>query len=105
MTLTQVYMKLKTLGLPVAYMAFKTVVSPPFIVYFVDSEEVRGGDFDNSIIDRSLTVEFYSDTKNETTERAIEALFVGCDIKKSETWIDSEKMLQVAYDIDYVFKK
>jgi len=105
MTLAQVFTKLKTLGLPVTYRAFKTVVSPPFIVYFVGSEEVRGGDFDNSIIDRSLTVEFYSDTKNETTERAIEALFIGCDITKNEAWIDSEKMLQVAYSIDYVFKK
>ncbi len=105
MTLTQVYAKLKTLGLPVAYMAFKTVVSPPFIVYFVDSEEIRGGDFDNSIIDRSLTVEFYSDTKNETTERAIEALFVGCDITKSETWIDFFFKQKTAYEIDYVFKK
>ena len=104
MTLTEVKTRLKTIGLPVAYRVFKEAASPPFIAYYVDGEEVRGGDFENLIVERELTIEFYSDTKDEATERLIENLFQGFDISKSEEWIDSEKMLQVVFYINDVFR-
>jgi len=104
LTLAEVNIKLKTIGIPVAYRAFKTDTNPPFIAYYVDGEEVRGGDFDNSIVNRTLSIEFYSDTKSEATERTIENLFQGFDISKSEVWIDSEKMLQVIFSLTDAFK-
>lgn len=104
MTLVEVKTKLKTTGLPVAYRAFKGPVNPPFIAYFVDSEEVRGSDHKNLIVDRDLVIEFYSDSKEEATERAIENLFNGFDVSKTEEWIESEKMLQVVFYINDVFK-
>ena len=105
MTRDEIFSRLKTLGLPVAYREFKNPAELPFIAYYIESEEFSGSDYENLIIDRILVIEFYSITKDDKTEQNIEELFTEFEISKDEEWIDSEAMLQITYTIHYKFKK
>lgn len=48
-----------------------------------------------------VNVELYTDKKNPKLEKKLEKIFAGNDIywNKSETWIDSERMYEVLYEL------
>jgi len=92
---------LKTTGLPVAYHHFTSPPSPPYIVYLFSYSSNFGAD--NKVYDaeKNFQVELYTKAKDLTSEALIEGLFDTNDIywDKTETYIDSEGLYQVLYEI------
>ena len=92
---------LKTTGLPVAYHHFTSPPSPPYIVYLFSYSSNFGAD--NKVYDakKNYQVELYSKAKDLASEALIEGLFDAYEIywDKTETYIDSEGLYQVLYEI------
>ena len=92
---------LTTLNLPVAYHHFTSPPSPPYIVYLFSYSSNFGAD--NKVYDaeKNFQVELYTKTKDLTSEALIEGLFDAYEIywEKTETYIDSEGLYQVLYEI------
>jgi len=101
MTQAELYTLLETLGLPVAYMAFSEQTDPPFICYTFQYNQDLMADNKNDVSLDFFHVEFYADKKDLTNEAAIEALFKANKMPygKSEVWIDSEKLIEIIYEI------
>ena len=101
MTQNELYNLLKSTGLPVAYHHFDEPPSLPYIIYlFTYSSNFAA---DSKIYKRfdNYQVELYSEKKDLESEQLIENLFDENDIyyDKSETYIESEEMYQVIYEI------
>ena len=92
---------LETTGLPVAYHHFKTPPEPPYIVYLFSYSSNFGAD--NKVHGKvnNYQVELYTTIKDPASEKLVEDLFDANDIfwDKTETYIDSEDLYQVLYEI------
>ena len=92
---------LKTTNLPVAYHHFTSPPTPPYIVYLFSYNSNLGAD--NKVYDaeKNFQVELYTPKKDLASEKLIEGLFDAQDIywEKTETYIDSEGLYQVLYEI------
>ena len=91
---------------PTAYRAFgkNDAVQPPFICYFVDNEKHSGADDKNYIKEPLIIVELYLDKKDLEIEGQLDKLFKGYKFEKYESWIEDEKLLQIAYHLSIVEK-
>ena len=92
---------LKSTGLPVAYHHFTSPPSPPYIVYLFAYSSNFGADNKVHSQADNYQVELYTKTKDPAAEALIEGLFDANDIywDKTETYIDSEGLYQVLYEI------
>ena len=92
---------LKTLNLPVAYHHFTSPPTPPYIVYLFSYSSNFGADNKVHSQADNYQVELYTKTKDPTSEALIEGLFDANEIywDKTETYIDSEGLYQVLYEI------
>jgi len=92
---------LKSTGLPVAYHHFTSPPSPPYIVYLFAYSSNFGADNKVHSQADNYQVELYTKTKDPAAEALIEGLFDANDIywEKSETYIESEGLYQVLYEI------
>lgn len=92
---------LKTAKLPVAYHHFTSPPSPPYVVYLFSYSSNFGAD--NKVYDaeKNYQVELYTTKKDLASEALIEDLFNANDIywEKTETYIESEGLYQVLYEI------
>ncbi len=92
---------LKSTGLPVAYHHFTSPPSPPYVVYLFAYNTNFGAD--NKVYSgaKNFQVELYAKAKDLASEKLIENLFNANDIywEKTETYIDSEGLYQVLYEI------
>lgn len=97
---------LKKLGIPFAYDHFAEgeAVDPPFICF-------RCPDSDNFAADGKVylgitvfDVELYTDKKDPELEKKLQALFdeTGIVYEKDETYIESEKLIEVIYEFEEV---
>ena len=109
MTQAELYQALKAIGYPVAYSHFVSTPqnpapSPPFITYrFVQSSDLMA-DGQNYAEISNFTVELYTDEKDLVAEGKVQDKLkeLGLPYTKTETWIDSEKLFQVIYEIQLV---
>ena len=92
---------LKELGLPFAYDHFAEGESPepPFVVYLYPNTNHFAAD---GIVYYQITVvnvELYTNKKDPVIEQKLEELLTkaGIFFRKSEVWIDSEKLYEVIY--------
>ena len=92
---------LKSTGLPVAYHHFTSPPSPPYIVYLFSYSSNFGADNKVHSQADNYQVELYTKTKDPAVEALIEGLFDANEIywDKTETYIDSEGLYQVLYEI------
>ena len=92
---------LKSTGLPVAYHHFTSPPSPPYIVYLFAYSSNFGADNKVHSQADNYQVELYTKTKDPAAEALIEGLFDANEIywDKTETFIDSEGLYQVLYEI------
>ena len=92
---------LETTGLPVAYHHFTSPPTPPYIVYLFSYSSNFGAD--NKVYDaeKNFQVELYTTIKDPASEKLIEDLFDAHEVywDKTETYIDSEGLYQVLYEI------
>ena len=92
---------LTTTGLPVAYHHFTSPPTPPYIVYLFSYSSNFGADNKVHSQADNYQVELYTTIKDPAAEALIEGLFDANDIywEKTETYIESEGLYQVLYEI------
>lgn len=104
MEIEDIYEKLKTLDIPVAYCRFKNVVPPPYIVYYVSDESIYGGDNINLLCRYHVKIELYNEIKDFLLERKIQRLFSDFELKKDELYISDENLIETVYKFSFVSK-
>lgn len=103
MELEEIYEKLKTLGIPVAYYKFEKPQNLPFAVYFEAGGEVEGADNYNLFRRKNIAVELYTAKKDVSLERRLENLFRDTELEKSaDTYLKDEKMFMTAYTFETI---
>lgn len=103
--LEEIYSRLKTLGIPVAYIKFTKPQKPPFAVYYESGTDIRGADGLNLYRDTSVTVELYTRSKSPALERGIEAAFADIPLDKSaDIFIPAEELMKIEYTFNTVEK-
>lgn len=85
-------------GLKVGEVAFSKPPALPYIIILEDKEEL-GADQLNNIINRNVTIEFYSEKINKEKEVEIENLLKSKSLKfkKERVYIDSQKIFETIY--------
>lgn len=105
MKLNDIYTRLKQLNIPVAYRRFKEKpASIPFVLYYVDDENIYGSDYENLIRDSDINIELYTIDKSEEIERQIEELFHDFELNKTEIYIQSEDLIEILYSFTDIKK-
>lgn len=106
MTLAEVYTMLKKTGYPVAYHHFiadekNSAPTPPYILYLIPYSTNFGAD--NKVYHKinHCQIELYTNKKDQGAEQVLENVLDDASIfyDKVETYIESEKLYQVIYEI------
>jgi len=104
MTYKEVAAMVKSIGLPYAYYQFPegTGQAPPFVVFFYTQTNDVFADESNYQRIVTLNIEFYTAEKDYSTEGTIEGILAnnGLTYYKEENYIDTEKMWQIAYEME-----
>lgn len=103
MTLENLHTLLASTGMPVAYDHFAPGEEQqlPFICFICTGSDNFAAD--NGVYQKinGIQIELYTDHKDQTAEAAVEAVIPGF-WDKTETYIDSERMYQIAYAIEVI---
>lgn len=109
MTQTELAAALATLGMPVAYGAFVDIPEhpapkPPFIVYQFGRSGDLMADNRNYVPISLFRIELYTEGKDPECEGQVEGLLASLELTfaKSEVWIDSERLFEVAYETQLI---
>ena len=100
MTLKELNALLKSTGYPVAYRAFKTAQTAPFICYLTpyrrnfsaDGVAYSGADH--------VQIELYTKDKDQIAEGKVEKALSSFFWQKSEVYIESIGLYQIIYEIE-----
>ena len=104
MTYKEISQMIASAGLPYAYYQFPddTPQAPPFICFFYsNSDDVFADDINYQGI-AQLNIELYTSVKDFETEAALEEILKNHELTyyKEESHIDSEKLYQIAYEME-----
>lgn len=104
MTQAELFTALKTLGMPVAYGEFTVPTVPPFITYQFAYSNDKMADNQNYAEISNFQVELYTKYKDPASEALVQDLFKSLRLpySKLETWLDSENLRQVIYEIQLI---
>lgn len=106
MTVNEVKEMIESMGFPCTYDFFPIgqVPQPPYIVfYYPNSSNVAADDHVYKRVD-ALNIELYTPVKSFSAEKAVEDVLEAHSIvwDKSETYINSEHMYEVLYEMEIV---
>lgn len=106
MTYKEIADMIESIGLPFAYYQFPegTGQAPPFVVFFYSQTDDQYADNTNYQRIVNLNIELYTSEKDFTTEALVEEKISanGLSYYKEESYIDSEKMWQIAYEMEVI---
>lgn len=104
MTQAELYQALKAIGYPVAYLHFENPPQPPYLVYLFTYSSDLMADNQNYVEVSNFQVELYTNKKDLAAERKVQDKLKELKLPytKTETWIDSEKLFQVIYEIQLI---
>ena len=106
MTFKEVASMVSSIGVPTAYYQFPegTGQATPFVCFFFSGDNDLKADNANYQKIEHLIVELYTDNKNFQLEAAAESALASCGMvwTRNETWIDTERMNMVTYEMDVV---
>lgn len=109
MTYQDVKSMINSVGIPFAYYQFSedTAKPTPFICFYFSGDNDFLADDVNYQKVRTLVVELYTDEKDFLLEETLEDVLTANEFvySKSESYIDSEKMLMVTYTTDVIITK
>ena len=92
------------MGLPFAYHHFTEGESPkpPFLIFLSPGENTFSADNLMYHSFKELNIELYTDEKSPDAEEKVEEIFFQHNIyyTKTETWIESEKLYEVLYQME-----
>lgn len=104
MTYREVASMVSEIGLPYAYYQFPdgTQQEPPFVCFLYTNSDDFYADNSNFAAIRPLTIELYTDNKDFALEGTVESVLSshGLPYRKTETYIDSERMFQISYAVE-----
>lgn len=107
MTSIEIATMIASTGLASAYNHFPEKAAPalPFICFYYD--QPNNFNADNKTYQKvvSLTIELYTANKDLTSEAAVESVLAANELpyRKSETFIDSEKMYLNTYETEVIY--
>lgn len=113
-TVEELIGRAKAAGLPIANMAFEEteespVPEPPYLVYLITNQRMRGADTVNNIKETDFSLELYTDlfaSDREALEEAVEqAVFFDVETEKYVAFIESENMVQTAWEANGLIQK
>jgi len=94
---------IKEAGIPFAYDHFAEGESPdpPFICYLLPGSDNFAADGRVYYKINEVRIELYTDSKDLAVEQKLEDVLDAHEVfyNKSETWIDSEKLYEILYQI------
>lgn len=106
MTYKEIAAMIESIGLPYAYYQFPegTGQEPPFVVFFYSNIDDLYADESNYQRIVTLNIELYTREKDFEKEATIEGILQnsGLSYYKEENYIDSEKMYQIAYEMEVI---
>lgn len=109
MTEKNIYQMLKKLDLPLAYSHFEEGKAPklPFIVYRYPYTHNSAADGKVYAKITALDIEIYTEKKDLQLEKKLEALLNehGFFYEKTETYISSERMFQMIYEMEVLINE
>ena len=92
------------MGLPFAYHHFAEGEGPkpPFLIFLSPGENTFSADNIMYYSFKKLDIELYTDEKSPETEERVEEVLLQHNIfyNKTETWIASEEMYEVLYEME-----
>ena len=104
MTYEEINAMMDETGLPYAYHHFAEGESPepPFLLFLSPRENTFSADNHMYFKSKRLAVELYTDFKSPDTEEIVESVLTAHEIyyTKEETFIDSEKLYEVIYQME-----
>lgn len=104
MTYDEINEMMQGIGLPFAYHHFAEGESPepPFTIFLSPGENTFGADNLMYFSFKQLNIELYTDEKSPETEERVEEVLLQHNLyyTKSETWIESEKLYEVLYELE-----
>ncbi|MBT3320187.1 MAG: hypothetical protein HN948_10475 [Clostridia bacterium] len=88
----------------VARNSFKKQQNPPYIVYVFSHSNNFSADSKVYIKRENYRVELYTDKKDVALEEKLEGIFdkYGLVYDKTETYLESEKLIEVMYEIQLI---
>ena len=106
MTYREISQMIASSGLPYAYYQFPedTPQAAPFICFFYsNSDDVFADDINYQGI-AQLNIELYTNVKDFETEAVLEDILKNHELTyyKEESYIDSEKLYQIAYEMEVI---
>lgn len=105
MSLEEIYEKLCTMGIPVAYLQFSKPQKLPFIAYLEAGTEIQGADNYNLFRRTTIRIELYFEKKNPELERKIESLFRSVEITKDgDIYLENESMFMTLFSFETIQK-
>lgn len=104
MTLAELNTALRATGYPVAYSHFKSEVTPPYIAYIFAYSSDLIADNTNFVEIGNFQVELYTTIKDLTAEGKVQTTLknLGLVYSKSETFLETEGLFQIMYDIQII---
>lgn len=104
MTHKEIAQMVASIGYPYAYFQFPegTAQPCPFVVFFfVETDDLYADESNYQRIEK-INVELYTDEKDYVAEAAVESVLSsnGLTYYKEENYIESEKMWQIAYEME-----
>lgn len=104
MTFEQIKEMMEETELPFAYHHFAEGESPvpPFLIFLSPSENTFSADNNMYFSFKQLDIELYTDRKNPELEENLERILHRHNIfyNKTESWIATEKMYEVLYEME-----
>lgn len=104
MTYEEISEMMQEIGLPYAYHHFAEGESPnpPFTLFLSPGENTFGADNLMYFSFKQLNIELYTDVKSPETEERVEEVLLQHNLyyTKTETWIESEKLYEVLYQME-----
>lgn len=108
MTTQQVATMIAEIGIPNAYYQFPegTEQATPFACFFYSESNDMFADNKNYQKVEHLILEIYMDNKDFTLEATVESVLASYDMvwSREEEWIESERMIEVIYEMDIVME-
>lgn len=106
MTYKEIATMVKSIGLPCAYYQFPegTSQAPPFVVFFYSQTDDLYADDSNYQRIVTLNIELYTSEKDFEKESTVETILTNNHMTyyKEENYIDSERMWQIAYEMEVI---
>lgn len=106
MTYKEVADMIAETDLPFAYYEFPdgTEQAPPFICFYFPDDANFFADNTNYVDKKRLIVELYTDEKDFALESTVEAALKGAGLtyRRSESFIKSERMYQILYEMEVI---